>query len=55
MKEIVDQIEARLKDQGIEVPEEEIVSRLKKLVEDFHVPEAEARRSVLTIFSRSTG
>ena len=55
MKEIVDQIEARLKDQGIEVPEEEIVSRLKKLVEDFHVPEAEARRSVLNYFFKEHG
>ena len=46
MKELVDQISARLRDQKIEVPEEEIASRLKKLIEDFRVPEGEARRSV---------
>jgi ssDNA-binding replication factor A large subunit len=55
MKELVDQIEARLKDQGIKVPEEEIVARLKKLVEKFHVPEAEARRSVLNFFFKQHG
>lgn len=55
MKEIVDQIKARLRDQGIEVPDEEIVARLKKLVDDFHVPEAEARRSVLNYFFKEHG
>jgi ssDNA-binding replication factor A large subunit len=55
MKELVDQIKSRLKDQGIQVPEEEIVARLKKLMEDFHVPEAEARRSVLNYFYKEHG
>ena len=55
MKELVDQIKTRLKDQNIEVPEEDIVARLKKLVEDFHVPEAEARRSVLNYFLKEHG
>ena len=55
MKELVDQIKTRLKDQNIEVPEEEIVARLKKLVEEFHVPEAEARRSVVNYFLKEHG
>lgn len=55
MKELADQIKSRLEDQGIVVPEEEIVARLKKLVEDFHVPEAEARRSVLNYFFKEHG
>jgi len=55
MKELVDQIVARLREQKIEVPEEEIASRLKKLVEDFRVPEGEARRSVLNYFLKEHG
>jgi replication factor A1 len=55
MKELVDQISARLKDQKIEVPDEEIASRLKKLIEDFRVPESEARRSVLNYFLKEHG
>ena len=55
MKELVDQIKTRLKDQSIDVPEEEIAARLKKLVDDFHVPEAEARRSVLNYFLKEHG
>jgi len=55
MKELVDQISARLRDQKIEVPEEEIASRLKKLIEDFRVPEGEARRSVLNYFLKEHG
>ena len=35
MKELVDQISARLRDQKIEVPDEEIASRLKKLIDGF--------------------
>jgi len=46
MKELVDQIASRLRDQKIDVPNEEIESRLKKLIEEFRVPEGEARRSV---------
>ncbi len=55
MKELVDQISARLRDQKIEVPEEEIASHLKKAIEDFHVPEGEARRSVLNYFLKEHG
>ncbi len=55
MKELVDQIVARLREQKIEVPEEEIASRLKKLIEDFRVPEGEARRSVLNYFLKEHG
>ena len=55
MKELVDQISARLRDQKIVVPDEEIASRLKKLIEDFRVPESEARRSVLNYFLKEHG
>ena len=55
MKELVDQISARLRDQKIVVPDEEIVSRLKKLIEEFRVPESEARRSVLNYFLKEHG
>ena len=55
MKELVDQISARLRDQKIEVPDEEISSRLKKLIDDFRVPEGEARRSVLNYFLKEHG
>ncbi len=55
MKELVDQISARLRDQKIEVPEEEISARLKMLIEDFRVPEGEARRSVMNFFLKEHG
>jgi replication factor A1 len=55
MKELVDQISARLRDQKIEVPDEEIASRLKKLIEDFRVPEGESKRSVLNYFFKEHG
>ncbi|MDD4162908.1 MAG: replication protein A [Methanothrix sp.] len=55
MKEMVDQIKARLRDQKIEVPDEDIESRLKKLIVDFRVPEGEARRSVLNYFFKEHG
>jgi replication factor A1 len=55
MKELVDQIKARLRDQKIEVSDEDIESRLKKLIEDFRVPESEARRSVLNYFFKEHG
>jgi len=55
MNELVDQIKARLRDQKIDVPDEEIASRLKKLIEDFRVPEGEARRSVLNYFFKEHG
>jgi len=38
MKEIIDQISARLREQNILVPDEEIEVRLKKLIDDFRVP-----------------
>jgi replication factor A1 len=55
MQELVDQISARLRDQKIEVPEEEISARLKMLIEDFRVPEGEARRSVMNFFLKEHG
>jgi replication factor A1 len=55
MKELVDNISARLLDQKIKVPDEEIESRLKKLIEDFRVPEIEAKRSVLNYFLKEHG
>ena len=55
MKELVDQISARLRDQKIVIPDEEIISRLKKLIEEFRVPESEARRSVLNYFLKEHG
>ncbi|MCX6675941.1 MAG: replication protein A [Methanothrix sp.] len=55
MKELVDQISARLRDQKIEVPEEEISARLKMLIDDFRVPEGEARRSVMNYFLKEHG
>ena len=55
MKELVDQIQARLRDQKIEISDEDIESRLKKLIVDFRVPEGEARRSVLNYFFKEHG
>jgi replication factor A1 len=55
MKEAVDQIRSRLRDQNIEVPEEEISARLGMLIEKFRVPEGEARRSVLNYFLKEHG
>lgn len=55
MKELIDQISARLKDQNVSVPDEEIEVRLKKLIDDFRVPEGEARRSVLNYFQKEHG
>ena len=55
MKELVDQIKARLRDQKIDVSDEDIESRLKKLIVDFRVPEGEARRSVLNYFFKEHG
>ncbi len=55
MNELVDQISARLRDQKIEVPDEEIEARLRKLIDDFSVPEAEAKRSVLNYFFKEHG
>lgn len=55
MKELVDQIQARLRDQKITVDDDEIESRLTKLISEFRVPEGEARRSVLNYFLKEHG
>jgi len=55
MKDMVDQIKIRLRDQKIDVSDEDIESRLKKLIVDFRVPESEARRSVLNYFLKEHG
>ncbi len=55
MKEMVDQVLARLREQKIEVPEAEVEARLKMLVENYSVPEGEARRSVLNYFLKEHG
>lgn len=55
MKELVDQVLARLREQKIEVPEAEVEARLKMLVENYRVPEGEARRSVLNYFLKEHG
>jgi replication factor A1 len=55
MNELADQIQSRLKDQKIEVPREEIEARLKMLIEDYKVPQGEARRSVLNYFLKEHG
>jgi replication factor A1 len=55
MKEMVDQVLARLREQKIEVPEAEVEARLRMLVENFRVPEGEARRSVLNYFFKEHG
>jgi ssDNA-binding replication factor A large subunit len=55
MKELVDQVLARLRDQKIEVPEAEVEGRLRMLIENYRVPEGEARRSVLNYFLKEHG
>ncbi len=55
MKELIDQISTRLRDQKIEVPDEEIDARLRMLIENFRVPEGEAKRSVLNYFLKEHG
>jgi len=51
----VEQIASRLREQGIDVAREEIESRLLLLVEKFHVPDSEARRSVVNYFLKEHG
>ncbi|NYT01735.1 MAG: hypothetical protein GKC10_03115 [Methanosarcinales archaeon] len=51
----VEQIASRLREQGIDVASEEIESRLLLLVEKFHVPDSEARRSVINYFLKEHG
>ena len=55
MKEMVDQVLARLREQKIEVPEAEVEARLRMLVENYRVPEGEAKRSVLNYFLKEHG
>jgi replication factor A1 len=55
MNELADQIQSRLRDQKIVVPREEIEARLKMLIEDYKVPQGEARRSVLNYFLKEHG
>ena len=55
MKESISQIEARLREQGVEVAQEEIESRLRLLVETFAVPQNEATRSVVNYFLKEHG
>ncbi len=55
MKAAVEQILARLRDQGVEVPADEVESRLRLLVEKFGVPEGEASRSVVNYFLKEHG
>ena len=55
MKAAVDQILARLRDQKVEVPADEVESRMRLLVEKFGVPEGEATRSVVNYFLKEHG
>ncbi|MDD1742965.1 MAG: replication protein A [Methanotrichaceae archaeon] len=55
MKKMVDQISARLREQKIEEPDSEIEARLRILIDDFRVPESEAKRSVLNYFFKKHG
>ena len=55
MKAAVEQILARLRDQKVEVPADEVESRMRLLVEKFGVPEAEATRSVVNYFLKEHG
>ncbi|MHC1632089.1 MAG: replication protein A [Methanotrichaceae archaeon] len=55
MKKLVDQILARLRDQGVEVAADDIEKRLQRLIVTFNVPENEARRSVEFYFLKEHG
>jgi len=55
MKTLVDQILARLREQGVEVAPEDVEKRLRLLVETFSVPENEATRSVVNYFLKENG
>ncbi|HPJ30141.1 MAG TPA: replication protein A [Methanothrix sp.] len=55
MKAAVEQILARLREQKVEVPADEVESRMRLLVEKFGVPEAEATRSVVNYFLKEHG
>jgi len=55
MKKLVDQILARLREQGVEIAAADVEKRLKLLIETFSVPENEARRSVENYFLKEHG
>jgi replication factor A1 len=52
LKELAEQISARFLEQGIKIPASEVEQRLKSLIYDFKVPIEEARRSVVTYYSK---
>ena len=52
LKELAAQISARFLEQGVKIPTSEIEQRLHSLVDDFKVPTEEARRSVVSYYSK---
>jgi len=52
LKELAAQISARFLEQGVKIPASEIEQRLHSLVDDFKVPTEEARRSVVSYYSK---
>jgi replication factor A1 len=52
LKELAEQISARFLEQGVKIPASEIEQRLHSLVDDFKVPTEEARRSVVSYYSK---
>jgi replication factor A1 len=52
LKEVAEQISARFLEQGVKIPASEIEQRLHSLVDDFKVPTEEARRSVVSYYSK---
>jgi replication factor A1 len=52
LKELAEQISARFLEQGVKIPASEIERRLHSLVDDFKVPTEEARRSVVSYYSK---
>lgn len=52
LKELAEQISARFLEQGVKIPASQIEQRLHSLVDDFKVPTEEARRSVVSYYSK---
>ena len=52
LKELAEQTSARFLEQGVKIPASEIEQRLHSLVDDFKVPTEEARRSVVSYYSK---
>jgi len=52
LKELAEQISARFLEQGVTIPASQIEQRLRSLVDDFKVPTEEARRSVVSYYSK---